>query len=622
MTPEMWPHCDGPNDLAAIEAVPVEARELPLSTYDALRRTTFADPDRIAIVALPNGQQWQAPIQLTYGDLLAKVTSYANVLWATGVRRRDGIGILSPNVAELIPALLAAETAGIAVPINPGLDRDIVAALLRRAGVSALIAAGPDVDARVWELAQEVSRELGLEAVFALRPTGAEHPAESDHSYLDELAGSAVTDRLLGAEPGADDIAAFFHTGGTTGTPKLAAHTHRMQVVDAWSIATISTLSQDSTVFAALPLFHVNALIVTTLVPILRGMGSVWAGPLGYRDPELLANFWKIVERYRITSMSGVPSVYDVLSRMPVDADTSSLRLPIVGAAPLPPAVRTTWASHTGVPLCEGYGLTEATCATARSFPNVQRIGSAGQRLPYQRVAAVDIDRRSGEWTFLSPGQRGTLVISGPTVFPGYVVGRDANGPVLDASEKVRDGWLDTGDLGCVSDDGFVTLTGRAKDVIIRGGHNIDPAEIEEVLREHPDVIDAAVVGRPDQHAGEVPVGFVVVGNSAVDADELQRWAATRVPERAAAPKVITILPALPHTAVGKPYKLGLRILATKQELAAQLRGIGLDVPPDDSWCDQQDGQIVVTLPRPSDKERHAAASNLLGRYALDWRFA
>lgn len=617
-----WPTYDQPGDLPAIEAVPLGSRPLPASTYDALRRTARTDPDRVAVVALADGRRWRSPAQLTYRELLAKVTSYANALRAAGVTRRDGVALISPNVLELIPALLAAEAAAIAVPVNPALGRDTIAALLRRAGVTALVAAGPAVDARVWALAQGLAAELGT-PLFALRPTlpaASTDTADTAVTHLDDLAGTARSDRLVGGDPAPGDLAAFFHTGGTTGTPKLAAHTHRMQVVDAWAVAAISVLSADSTVLAALPLFHVNALVVTTLAPILRGMRAVWAGPLGYRDGELVTNFWRIVQHHAVTAMSAVPSVYDTLSRIPVDADIASLRLPIVGAAPLPAAVREAWLAHTGVALCEGYGLTEATCATARSFPGHQRPGSVGQRLPYQRVAAVDIDPVSGRWRFLPPGQRGSLAINGPTVFPGYVVGRDAGGPVLDTAGRVMDGWLDTGDLGSVCDDGFVTLTGRAKDIIIRGGHNIDPAEVEEVLRRHPAVVDAGVVGRPDQHSGEVPVAFVVVRDGPVDAEQIRRWTAERVPERAAAPKAVTVLPALPVTAVGKPYKPALRVLATSHELAGRLAAIGYRVP-DDDWCDQHEGQIVVALPPPPEATLRAAVSDLLDRYPLAWRF-
>ena len=183
--------------------------------------------------------------------------------------------------------------------------------------------------------------------------------------------------------------------------------------------------------FAALPLFHVNALVVTLLMPLFKGQQVLWAGPLGYRDPALFARFWTLVQHYRIASMSAVPTVYAALTQHPVDADISSLRLAIVGASPLPPAVRDGFHAHTGVTLMEGYGLTEATCASARTFPDAPRPGSVGQRLPYQRMKAVRV-RADGTWEDLPPGRPGVLAISGPTVFPGYVIGRD--------DERVRPG--------------------------------------------------------------------------------------------------------------------------------------------------------------------------------------
>jgi fatty-acyl-CoA synthase len=169
----------------------------------------------------------------------------------------------------------------------------------------------------------------------------------------------------------------------------------------------------------------------------------------------------------------------------------------MVGASPLPAAVRDSFQNETGVPSCEGYGLTEATCATARNFVGDPRLGWVGQRLPYQKVKAVEIDRETGEWKDLAPLAVGNLAISGPTVFPGYVVGHSGGRPILDPLGTGVDGWLDTGDLARVDTDGYAQVTGRAKDLIIRGGHNIDPAMIEDALLLHPAVTGAAaVVGR------------------------------------------------------------------------------------------------------------------------------
>ena len=329
----------------------------------------------------------------------------------------------------------------------------------------------------------------------------------------------------------------MFHTGGTTGAPKQAGHTHANEVADAWMLAANSLFDADSAVFAALPLFHVNALVVTLLAPLFKGQPVVWAGPLGYREPALFGQFWKIVEHYRIAAMSAVPTVYATLARVPVDADISSLRVAMVGASPLPAAVRDAFHANTGVRLLEGYGLTEGTCASARSFPDAQRPGSVGQRLPYQRVRIVRVTR-TGSGRTCRPAEVGLLVIGGPTVFPGYLTGRDGDRHVLDGLGKLVDGWLDTGDLARPDQDGFIYLTGRAKDLIIRGGHNIDPAIVEDALLAHPQVTAASAVGRPDVHAGEVPVAYVTLAPAAtVTGDELREFAADRVAERAAAPK-------------------------------------------------------------------------------------
>ena len=156
--------------------------------------------------------------------------------------------------------------------------------------------------------------------------------------------------------------------------------------------ASTFALDEDSVIFAALPLFHTNALVVTLLGPLLRGQHVLWAGPLGYRDPSLFGIFWKLVERYRVAQMSGVPTIYSTLAQIPVDADISSLRYRLVGATPLPPSVAEDFKAHTGIEFCEGYGLTEGTCTSARQLPAAIRQGTVGQRVPYQQVRAVRVD--------------------------------------------------------------------------------------------------------------------------------------------------------------------------------------------------------------------------------------
>ncbi|MET9030052.1 acyl-CoA synthetase [Nocardia sp. NPDC004168] len=619
----LWPRYTGPEDLAAIEAVPLEARGLPESTYALLVRAATRWPERTAITVLPDAARWREPLQRTYSELLTDVHKYANLLHELGVRRTDAVALIAPNCAELIPATLAAQLAGIAAPINGGLSHEHVAELLRRSGARVLIAAGPELEPDTWTTARELAARGLLDALLVLRPTAAPEPPPTlpgiggiRIGYLDTLAAEEDSSRFHGEAPAASDLAALFHTGGTTGVPKLAAHRHSGEVSNAWMIAANSLLDEESVVFAALPLFHVNALVVTLLAPLFRGQPVVWAGPLGYRDFTLYAEFWNIVAHFRIAAMSAVPTVYAVLAQCPIDTDVTSLRYAMVGASPLPLAVRENFQLHTGVTLVEGYGLTEATCATARSFPDVPRPGAVGQRMPYQQVAVVRT-AEDGLWETLADGETGVLVISGPTVFAGYVTGRDEHGHRLDGLGTVVDGWLSTGDLAHIDEEGFIHLHGRAKDLIIRGGHNIDPASIEDALLSHPQVSAAGAVGRPDVHAGEVPVAYVALTAGAEATEgELVAWAAERVHERAAAPKTVTILDSLPVTDVGKPYKLSLRADATRRELLdalAETTGVaGISAAV-------EDGAIVATVVLDPDVDP-AAAEAILGRYAIDAR--
>jgi fatty-acyl-CoA synthase len=263
-----------------------------------------------------------------------------------------------------------------------------------------------------------------MDTLLALRPT-ASTAAEAEllHidgvrvGYLSALAAEQPHDRFVGKPPSGSDLVALFHTGGTTGRPKLAAHTHANEVIDAWMLAAIGVLDTESVAFAAVPLFHVNALVVTLLGPLFKGQRVVWAGSQGYRDTTLFAYFWKVVERYRISFMSGVPTIYAVLAERPVDADISSLRFALVGASPLPKAVRTRFESTTGVPLMEGYGLTEATCASARSFVNHPVPGSVGQRLPYQQVKTIQVNA-DGAWVDLPTVRSGCSPSAGRPCSP------------------------------------------------------------------------------------------------------------------------------------------------------------------------------------------------------------
>ncbi|MFC5728069.1 MULTISPECIES: acyl-CoA synthetase [Nocardioides] len=619
----LWPAYRTPTDLASVEATALEERGLPASTYELLVRAARLWPEKTAVTVLPDAARWRQPIHCSFSELLAQVHRTANLLHGLGVRRHDAVALMAPNCHGLLVATLAAQLAGVAAPINSALSPEHIGELLDRSGARILIASGPELDESTWENTQKLAASGAVDGLLVLRPTDAPTPAPT----LPDLPGvkvayaSGTADAddgavFVGVPPASDDLAALFHTGGTTGTPKLAAHTHGNEVANAWMIAANELLSEDSVVFAGLPLFHVNALLVTLLAPLFKGQTVVWTGPQGYREPALYGAFWEIVEHYKVSAMSAVPTVYAVLSGCPVNADLSSLQFAMVGASPLPTAVRENFQAHTGVPLVEGYGLTEATCATARSFPDHPRPGEVGQRMPYQQVKVVRIGP-DGCWQDLPPGQVGVLAISGPSVFPGYVVGRTDGGHALDGLGKLVDGWLDTGDLARVDADGFIHLVGRGKDLIIRGGHNIDPAVIEDALLSHPDVAAASAVGRPDRHAGEVPVAYVALHPCAsATEDQLLAWSADEITERAAVPKAVVVRDTLPVTDVGKPYKLALRAEAARDVVLGELHGLA-GIRSVDTVV--EDGSVTI-LVGVTDPGVEAAVGALLGQYTLTWR--
>lgn len=315
------------------------------------------------------------------------------------------------------------------------------------------------------------------------------------------------------------------------------------------------------------PIFHSAGAIVSCLAPLSRGASIVLMTSAGFRHPSVLPNIWKIVEAFRITMLTLVPTLVNQVLSLPIGtSDVSSLNYVASSTAPLSTNVAEAFHRLTGLRIRESYGLTETAAVTCITPPvDKVKVGSSGIRLPYQSVRVVQPGAGKGAARNCAPGEAGLIIVKGPAVFPGYL-GADQSANWVDGE------WLDTGDLGYLDDDNWLWITGRAKDLIIRGGHNIDPKMVEEILFANPAIQDAAVVGAPDAHSGEVPVAYVVLKPGAqASIDELLRYAATNVPERAAVPKQCYLLPQMPKTAVGKIQKNLLRVDAIERMFDAAL---------------------------------------------------
>jgi fatty-acyl-CoA synthase len=371
-------------------------------------------------------------------------------------------------------------------------------------------------------------------------------------------------------------------------------------------------LSADDVLINGFPLFHVAGAFVYGLSVFAAGASIVIPTRLGMRNRAFVDTVWKQVERYGVTLIGGVPTVISALVAVGVDADISSLRLMLTGGSPLPAELAGAFERTVGKPVRNLLGMTEcAGIVTVEPFLAERTTGSTGLRLPFTEVRAF---RASDETIDFDgpcpPGQTGVIALRGPNVSPGY------SDPKRNAG-TFEAGWLVSGDLGHVDAEGRVFVTGRAKDVIIRGGHNIDPAIIEDALLQHPDVAIAAAVGQPDAYAGELPVAYVTLkAGAAVDAEQLMAFVGPRVGEPAARPKSICVLGEMPVTPIGKIYKPALRVLATKRVIEEMLTAMGLYTPQCEVTVTERE-----TIVRLKDAAREdAVKAALLGmpiRYSI-----
>ncbi|RJP69340.1 MAG: acyl-CoA synthetase [Comamonadaceae bacterium] len=597
-------------DVLALEAA--HDGLLPDSTYEMIGAAARAQPDAPALSFFLRVEDHAQPEVWDYRTLFERITATANFLHELGIGADDVVAFVLPNLPQTHLAIWGGQAAGIAFAINPMLEPSAIADLLAAGEAKVLITLAPAPGMDLWSKLQPVlGRVRSLEHVLQVHlvPHGARTTGgvavDAEGRYqvhnFDEGLRRQPTDRLVSGRvirPG--DRSSYFCTGGTTGAPKIAMRTHANEVSNAWSVGQFlgDGISAGKTLFCGLPLFHVNGVLVTGLLPFSRGAHVILGTPSGYRGEGVIQRFWELVEHHRINFFSGVPTVYAALMQQPTrDRDLSSLEYGLCGAAPMPVELMRAFQASTGLRILEGYGLTEGTCVSTCNPPlGDPRTGSIGLRLPLQAMKAVVLDDAGAYVRDSRVGEAGVLAISGPNVFAGYRDPDQDTGLWLDLGDGRR--WMNTGDLGRSDAQGYFYLTGRKKELIIRGGHNIDPASIEEPLHRHPAVQLAAAVGRPDVHAGELPVAYVQLkpGAGATE-DELMSFAQEQIAERAAVPKIIRLVKALPLTGVGKIFKPELRQREIDDALRTALHESGAPVSRLTVINDQRLGtQIEVTV--------------------------
>jgi long-chain acyl-CoA synthetase len=462
-------------------------------------------------------------VRLDYAALRAAVRLTARRLADLGVGPGDVVAVVLPNRVELLVTMYASWLLGAALtPVNPALTEDEVAYQLADAGAKLAV---------VDETSSALVRAIPVVDVDTV------------------LAGPDVDSRETQARPRGQnvDLALLIYTSGTTGRPKGVQLDHANLSAMTTALTKEFRFTAADHALLVLPLFHVNAIMLSVVAPLAAGGATTLL-------PRFNAHtFWGSVESEHATYFSAVPAIYVMLSTLPADVapDTSALRFVVCGAAPMPPSAIADFETRYRVPLIEGYGLSESTVAiTVNPLDGPHKAGTVGRPLPGIEVAIVDNDGRP-----VPDGRDGEVVARGATVMRGYL-----NKPAETAT-ALQDGWLHTGDVGHLDEDGYLVLVDRKKELIIRGGENISPSEVEAVLAAHPGVLEVAVVGRPDAVMGEEPVAFVVVHAEAqLNAEELLSQA-RNVLAKFKVPREVRFLDALPRNAIGKVLKAPLRDL-------------------------------------------------------------
>lgn len=622
-------------DRDAIEAEkPWEKRGTAPSVYQLLARTAQQNRGGKALsFQLLSGPADPAET-LTWGELQAQATQTANMLRALGVGEKDVVAYILPNCNETVLTLLGGMTAGIVNPINPLLDAEQISAILRetRAKVVVTLKAFPKADiaqktAEAVRFAPDV--KVVVEVDLAHYLTGAkrylvplvrpklrvQHGARIV-SFRKEMHRHRA-DKLEFAERTADRVGAMFHTGGTTGMPKVVQHRHQGMIYNGWLGATLLFTGEDN-VLCPLPLFHVFAVQVILMSCIASGAHMISPTPAGYRGDGVFANLWKLIERWGVTFIVTVPTAIAALMQRPVNADVHTLKSAFSGSAPLPVELFKRFEAATGVNIIEGYGLTECTClVSCNPVAGEKKIGSVGIPFPYTSVRILKCDADGNVLHECGVDEVGEICVSNPGVFVGHTYTEPDKNRGLYAAGR----WLRTGDLGRLDADGYLFITGRAKDLIIRGGHNIDPAEIEEALAGHPAVAFVGAIGQPDSFAGELPCAYVeLVAGATASHEELMAYCRSHIHERAAIPRHIEVLDELPKTAIGKVFKPELRRRAITRVYDAVLKEHKLAAEVDAVVEDKKRGLVArIRRTGPLDEE---AVRKVLGEFAGPWDWA
>ena len=486
----------------------------------------------------------------TYGEFEQTIGRFAQGLQNLGVQKGDHVAFLLGNTPHYLIALYATMRLGAtAIPVNPIYTQDEISYILRNGDVKAVIALDallPLVEVGVKAFPEVMTFVVCETTADVAEKVAALSPEAKAKTHLFSQVIASAAGSVEPVDVAQDDTAIILYTSGTTGTPKGAMLTHGNVYSNARDVSTYLGYRADDRIIATLPVFHVFALTVVVNAPLISG-ATVLLAPR-FSPSEIFA----LAKEQQATVFAGVPTMYNFLYLLPEGKpeDFSTIRLAISGGASLPVALLHNFEQKFNVRVSEGYGLSESSPVTCfNPLDRDRKAGSIGTSINNVENRVVDVNGRQ-----VPVGEVGELVVRGPNVMKGYYKMPE------ETAMAIRDGWLYTGDLAKVDDEGYFYIVDRKKDMIIVGGYNVYPREVEEVLFAHDNVVEAAVVGYPDPNFGEAVHAYIVLKEvAATTTDDILAYCAQHM-VKYKVPTVVEILDELPKNTTGKILRRSLKV--------------------------------------------------------------
>ncbi|HEX3962462.1 MAG TPA: AMP-binding protein [Trebonia sp.] len=583
-------------DIRTMERFEFEQLRPADTILGCLSAVSAENPGKDAIILVEPPDLRRPASVVSFAHLVAAVEESAS-LFREIAGGPSAVGVMLPMIPESLTALWGAATAGVGVPLNPFLELGSLASILSRTKASALVTTREIIESKFGISAADLTARVpGLSRVYYT-----DDDSTGETGFVHALLAYRGRGLVFLPDPDPWRDAMVMPTGGTTGDPKLVRMSQAAQLSVASNVGALMGSEADGVVGHGMPNFHCGGSLSLGLRALMHGMTLVTFTASGFRSRWAVENFWPIASHYGITSVLATPTTASALLTYPGQPEPGHRLTDFhVGGSTLPVDLVESFHDRFGIWLRENWGMTEVH-GTVVGHPNDRRpprIGSAGVALPRSPVRAVILDEANRYVRHCEPDEKGVLLIGGPTITRGYL-DAEQNESFFVHGMPEPGMWVNTGDIGLLDEDGYVFVSGRTKDLIIRGGHNIDPREIEDALGLHSSVRIVAAVGRPDRDKGELPVAYVQLAEGdRVTTDELMAFCRDKVQEKAATPVDVIVLDEMPVTPVGKIAKPVLRRMALESELRSAVdlvagRKVDCEVLVDDSRARRK---VIVRL--------------------------